>query len=214
MTPVRRRALLDWAKRHDAFVIEDDYDSEFRYQGRPIESLQGLDREGRVIYLGTFAKTLFPSLRLGFVVAPPSLVPALRVAKFMADWSCPTLDQLVMADFVASGELERHLRRVRTMYSARRTALLSAIERELGDAVTVSGDEAGLHVLVRFPKLTEAAIERVVAKAREAGVGMYSAAPYYLTAPEVPGLLLGFGLLPERDLVEGIRRLGEVLRSV
>ena len=143
----RRLALLAWAERVGAFVLEDDYDGEFRYDGRPLESLQALDRSGRVLYAGTVSKVMFPALRIGYLVMPRSLREALLAAKAFADTGTAHLEQRVLADFIAQGFFERHLRRARVRNAARRTALLAALARELGDAVEVVGANAGLHVV-------------------------------------------------------------------
>ena len=148
MSVTRRLALLAWAEDAGAYVIEDDYDSEYRYGGRPIEALQGLDRAGRVVYVGTFSKLLFPALRLGYAVVPEALVKPFVAAKALADTGGATLEQLALADFIREGHFERHIRRSRIVNGAHRAALLEAIERHLGDRVEVSGANAGLHVLV------------------------------------------------------------------
>lgn len=144
----RRLALLEWAQRAGAVVIEDDYDGEFRYDGQPLESMQGLDTEGRVIYLGTFSRTIFPALRLGYLIAPKSLAPAFTGAKWLADRHTSTLEQEALAEFIATGAYERHLRRARRLNARRRHVLLEAIHRELDGRVTVTGDASGVHLVV------------------------------------------------------------------
>ncbi len=192
----RRLQLLQWAEDADAYVFEDDYDSEFRYGGRPIESLQALDTSGRVIYAGTYSKTLFPALRVGYLVLPPELVQVARSAKWVADWSVPTLTQEALADFLMDGHFDRHIRRCRAMYGKRRRALVSALAEH---GIEVGGAEAGLHVL--------AWLDRPIGDPRARGVGVYSIAPYYLSPPVREGLLLGFTLLNEQGIREGIARL-------
>src|SRR5204863_3642283 len=137
MSLARRLSLLEWARERGAFVIEDDYDSEFRYAGRPLAALQGLDRDGRVIYLGTFSKVLFPSLRLGYLIVPPDLSAAFARARAAADRFACTLTQAVVADFIAEGHFARHIRRMRTLYAARQEALVRAVRRELGGVIDV-----------------------------------------------------------------------------
>jgi GntR family transcriptional regulator / MocR family aminotransferase len=207
----RRMALLEWSKRAGAVLIEDDYDGEFRYEGQAVESLQGLDTEGRVVYVGTFSRTVFPALRIGYLIAPKPLVPALTGAKWLADRHTATLEQETLAEFIASGAYERHLRRARRTNAKRRAALLSAIEEFVGDHATVTGQRAGTHVVL-WPKskLTE---NEIIARAAEHEVTVYGIAPYYLTKPKLPGLILGYARMKEADIREGIRRLGEALEE-
>jgi GntR family transcriptional regulator / MocR family aminotransferase len=205
----RRLALLAWARRANAVIVEDDYDGEFRYEGEPLEPLQSLDRDGRVLYVGTFSRTMFPALRIGYVVAPRPLVDAFLAAKWLADRHTAVLEQETLAEFIASGAYERHLRRARRANTTRRAALLSAIERHLGDRVTVSGSRSGTHIVL-WPrtKVSEAA---TIARAAAAGVGINGIAGYYLRQPSQPGFLLGYANLTVTQINEGIRRLGEVL---
>jgi GntR family transcriptional regulator/MocR family aminotransferase len=205
----RRLALLEWARRSNAVVVEDDYDGEFRYEGQPLESLQGLDREGRVIYIGTFSRTIFSALRIGYVIVPPTLVPAFTAAKWLCDRHTAALEQHALAEFISGGTYERYLRRVRRRNSARREALLECIRRWLGDRVEVTGAGAGAHIVL-WPReriSEQAAITAAAAR----GVGVYGISPYFLSQPSHPGLLLGYSRLREGEIREGIRRLGEVL---
>jgi GntR family transcriptional regulator/MocR family aminotransferase len=135
----RRLALLEWARHKNAVIVEDDYDGEFHYEGQPLESLQGLDGEGRVIYIGTFSRTVFSALRIGYLIAPKSLVPAFTSAKWLCDRHTATLEQETLAEFIATGMYERHLRRIRRRNTANREALLGAVEEYLGGRVQVSG---------------------------------------------------------------------------
>lgn len=209
----RRLALLDWASRTCAYIVEDDYDSEFRFDGRPIEAVQSLDRQDRVVYVGTFSKSLFPSLRLGYAVLPPSLVdPFLRV-KYLADRHSSTLVQLVLSQFIAQGHFERHLRHMRKRNEKRRASLLCALERELGDKVRVEGANAGLHVVIWLPHLRPDDELPIVERAARAGVGVYPLSPYYASTPVRAGLLLGYGSLDEPQIDAGITTLGAVLRA-
>jgi GntR family transcriptional regulator/MocR family aminotransferase len=205
----RRQALLAWASLRNAVIVEDDYDGEFRYHGKPFESLQGLDAEGRVVYLGTFSRTVFSSLRIGYLVVPPSLLPAFTAAKWLCDRHTATLEQETLAEFIASGMYERHLRRVRKRNEAARDVLLDAVREFLGDRVTVTGEGAGAHVVL-WPDagLSEDAI---VAAALARGVGVYGIARYWHGQPARPGLLLGYSRIREVDIREGVRRLGEVV---
>jgi len=205
----RRLALLKWARRRNAVIVEDDYDGEFHYAGRPLESLQGLDREGRIVYIGTFSRTVFPALRIGYLIAPASLVPALTAAKWLSDLHSATLEQQTLAEFIASGMYERHLRRLRRRNTARRAALLEAVGKYLGDRVEVTGEGAGAQVVLWPQKRVSE--EAVVAAAAEKGVGIYGIAHCYTKKPARPGFLLGYARLTEREIWEGVRLLGEVL---
>jgi len=205
----RRLALLKWARRRNAVIVEDDYDGEFQYDGRPLESLQGLDREGRIVYIGTFSQTVFPALRIGYLIAPASLVPAFTAAKWLSDLHSATLEQQTLAEFIRNGMYERHLRRLRRRNTARRAALLEAIAKHLGDRVEVTGEGAGAQVVL-WPR-RKVSEQAVVAAAAQKGVGIYGIAHCFLRKPSRPGFLLGYARLTEREIREGIRLLGEVL---
>jgi GntR family transcriptional regulator/MocR family aminotransferase len=203
----RRMALLDWAKRTGAVVIEDDYDGEFRYEGRPVESMQGLDREGRVIYVGTFSRTIFPALRIGYLIAPTTLVPALTAAKWLCDRHTATLEQETLAEFIASGAYERHLRRSRRANAVRRQVLLESIAEKLAGRVDVTGDGSGAHVVL-WPK-KKVSEEAVIAAAHEKSVGIYGIGRYFSRKPPRAGFMLGYARMKEEEIREGIKRLGE-----
>ena len=205
----RRFALLDWARRADALIVEDDYDGEFRYEDQPLQSLQGLDGDGRVIYLGTFSRTVFPALRIGYLVVPKSLVAVFTAAKWLSDRHTATLEQETLAEFIASGMYERHLRRLRRGNASRRKVLLEATHRYLGSRVQMTGYGAGAHVVLwPVKRLAEAAL---IEAAAARGVGVYGIAPYFLTQPASSGLMLGYSRMKEADIREGVRRLGQVL---
>ncbi|MGD0428984.1 MAG: PLP-dependent aminotransferase family protein [Candidatus Acidiferrales bacterium] len=209
----RRLALLDWARRKDAIVVEDDYDGEFHYEGQPLESLQGLDTEGRVIYVGTFSCTIFSALRIGYLVAPKSLVAAFSSAKWLCDRHTATLEQETLAEFISSGMYERHLRRVRRKNSARRAALLGAIREHLGNCVEVAGDGAGTHAVL-WPTSKRIAEDAVILRAAARGVGVYGISGYYQARPARVGWMLGYSRMNERGIREGIRLLGETLSGL
>ena len=213
MPLARRLDLLAWAGRRDAYIVEDDYDSEYRYGGKPVEAIQGLDRSGRVIYMGTFSKTVFPSLRVGYLVLPPELVGPFRRAKWLADRHTPLLEQQALADFIAGGHYERHLRRTRQRLSARRGALLEALQEFLGDSATLQGENAGLHLLLWLKGVSAESLDGLIERAAMEGVGIYSALPYYLEPPPRAGLIVGFAALGERDIRAGVRRLARVMES-
>ena len=210
MSLARRMALLSWAERHGAAVIEDDYDSEFRFDGRPLEPLQSLDRSGRVIYVGSFSKVLLPSLRLGFLVTPASLAPALREAKALADWHGPPEAQVALAQLIEEGLLARHIRRMRETYRERRERLADALRRYLPDQLALLPASAGLHVGAFFQdrKLDTAALAR---RAFEVSLGLQPLLPFYRSNPRA-GLALGYGTIAASKIDEGVRRLAACLR--
>lgn len=205
----RRLELLDWARRKDAVVVEDDYDGEFRYEEQPLESLQGLDTEGRVIYIGTFSRTIFSALRIGYLIVPKSLVPSFTSAKWLCDRHTATLEQETLSEFIGSGLYERHLRRVRRRNAGNRDALLQAINKYLAGRVEVTGDGAGAHIVLWQQKhISEKA---VIEKAAAREVGIYGVSGYFLTRPSKPGLLLGYSRMQKEEIREGIRRLSGIL---
>jgi GntR family transcriptional regulator / MocR family aminotransferase len=210
----RRLALLSWAEKNKAYILEDDYDGEYRYEGRPVEAVQALDRTGRVIYAGTFSRILFPSLRMGYVVMPAALAPTLSRAKWIADRHTSFLQQAALADFMREGYLDRSVRRARVRNAARRQVLLAAIEKHFGDAVEVLGAAAGVHVLLHLPGIAANQTSRLIARAAASGVGIYSAAPYYLKPPNRCELVLGYGAMTERDIATGIRLLAGGAREI
>lgn len=213
MSLARRQELLTWARRANAFVLEDDYDSEFRYAGRAIAALKSLDDGDRVLYVGTFSKTLLPALRIAYVVAPPALLDALRTAKWLADWSSPVFEQAVLERFLASGDFERHLRRARTCYAASRDALLDGIEAELAPfEATCHDSRAGLHVLLRFPELPGDHPFEWVAAGRRRGLGLYPAAPCHLDGRRSElAFVMGFARLEPKAIAGGLRALARLL---
>ncbi len=211
MSLARRLALLAWAEQADAYVIEDDYDSEYRYEGRPVEAVQGPDRSGRVIYVGTFSKVLFPALRLGYLVLPQPLVQPFLAAKWLTDRHTSTLEQEMLTDFIREGHFERHLRRSRTRNAARRTTLLHALATHLGPRIDISGANAGIHMLLWLHDVAPPQLEVLIDAAGRAGVGLYPVTPYYLTPPCRSGLLLGYASMTEDDIRAGIQCLATVL---
>jgi GntR family transcriptional regulator/MocR family aminotransferase len=209
MSASRRLELLAHANRSGAVIIEDDYDSEFRYEGRPLAALQGLDDGGRVIYTGTLSKVLLPALRLGYMVAPSSLQPAITGAKWLTDRHVALLYQAVLALFIDEGHFERHLRRMRKVYESRRTTMLAAFDEHFGARANITGTESGMHVLVNIDGVTDA--DRFIEAARKRGVGIYSAAPYYVgEAPPGPSFLMGYSSVSEDGIRRGIAILAEI----
>jgi GntR family transcriptional regulator/MocR family aminotransferase len=202
MTLARRLELIAWARRQNAVILEDDYDSEYRYSGAPLPALQGLANGVPVVYVGTFSNVMFRGIRIGYVVVPSDLVAPFTRAKWLADRHSPLLDQAALAVFMGEGHLERHIRRMRRLYRSRREALVGALERHLGDAAVVHGDAAGMHALVRFRAAD------VRERARRHAVRMASADPYYLSGRSPNEFILGFAAIDERTIVEGVKRLG------
>ena len=213
MSLARRIELLGWASRAGAWVLEDDYDSEFRYTGRPLASLQGLDRGGRVIYMGTFSKVLFPALRLGYLVVPPPLVEAFASALALTGGPPPTHTQAVLADFLAEGHFLRHIRRMRSAYIERQEALVEAARRELGGMLEVAPSATGLQLMGWLPDR----VDDRLASERAAAAGIVSPAlsSYHLlgSAPR-PGLLLGYAAHPPGLIRQGVRQLASALRDL
>ena len=210
----RRLELLAWARRSGACIFEDDYDSEYRYSGRPIEALAALDDSSRVLYAATFSKVMYPSLRLGYMILPEPLIEPLRSAKALIDTGGPTLVQAALVDFIRDGHFERHLHRMRMRNSRRRAAMLDAIERRLGARAHVTGVNAGLHLVVWLRDFPASRARELRMRAARAGVGVYPVAPFYLNPPRQTGLLLGYASMPEKQLAEGIRRLASVIDSM
>jgi GntR family transcriptional regulator/MocR family aminotransferase len=209
----RRAALLDWAERHDALVMEDDYDSEFRFAGRPLEPLQCLDRGGRVVYVGSFSKTMLPMLRVGFLVGPRSLQPALRAAKQLTDWHSEPVTQAALAAFIDEGLLARHVRKATREYAARRQLVLEALGRDLARWLEPVPSAAGLHVCARLRPGVDIDLERVRARLAERGVAVETLAAYFAEGPGPAGLLIGYGAIGRDRIPEGLRLLTGSLRA-
>jgi GntR family transcriptional regulator/MocR family aminotransferase len=208
MSMRRRVALLEFAQARRAAIIEDDYDGEFRYGDRALDTLQTLDREESVFYVGTFTKSVFPGLRLGFAVVPPWAQRAIVAAKLSADVHCAVLDQDSLAAFISEGHMARHVRRMRRIYAAHLEFLLSRLRSDFGDWLEPIASSAGLHIAA-FAR-TPVDIEAVVARAREQEVGVYSMRPYYLEGPVKPGVVFGFGDIDEMEMIEGLTRLRRI----
>jgi len=210
LSMARRLELLAWARRAGAWVLEDDYDSEFRYAGRPLASLQGIDEAGRVIYVGTFSKVLFPGLRLGYAVLPPALLDGVLAARLRSDWHPAALAEGVVTDFLAEGHFAQHLRRMRLRYRAARDALVAALA-EHAPALAVEPPEQGLKLLARLPQGMDD--EAVVAAAARHGVVARPVGPMGVAAPRVSALMLGFSGHEPAALRRAARGLGAALRS-
>ncbi|WP_242901706.1 MocR-like pyridoxine biosynthesis transcription factor PdxR [Actinomadura terrae] len=209
MSLPRRRALLDWARRRDVVVVEDDYDTEYRYGGRPIEPLQSLDEDGRVLYLGTFSKIMRPVLRLGFLVAPPALHRAFRMARYVSSWHSDMPTQAALARFIDEGLLARHIRRSRREYQARHERIAGLIGDAAGSGLAVVPSVAGLHLSATLPEGTDD-----VALARRAlaeGIGLFALSEFAVTGAGRPGLVFGYGSVTPPEIDAGFARLREVI---
>jgi GntR family transcriptional regulator/MocR family aminotransferase len=205
LSAARRMQLLNWAIHSGTWIIEDDYDSEYRFGGRPIGSLQGLDTDGRVIYVGTFSKVMFPAMRLGYLVLPKDLVPAFTVAREATDTCSSSLYQAVMADFIREGHFARHIGRMRKLYAQRRGALVQAIQQQLDGKLEVLGAEAGMQLAALLPRgVNDVAVAR---KAAKKGVSARPLSACYLDAPTRGGLILGYGGADVAAICEAVQRL-------
>ena len=207
MSLERRIALLAWANRRRAVVVEDDYDSEFRFKGRPLDPLQSLDRDGRVIYVGSFSKVMRPVVRLGFLVAPASLQPALRAAKQLTDSSGVLPTQAALAHFIDEGSLAKHIRKASREYAARHERIVTVLRRDFARWLEVIPSSAGLHVAARIAGGVSIDVRRVVSEAQDAGVRVYPLSRFCYEPPAQPGLVIGYGLIPTGSIDEGLRRL-------
>jgi GntR family transcriptional regulator / MocR family aminotransferase len=207
MSLPRRLALLTWAERNHAAIVEDDYDSEFRFQGRPIEPLQTLDATGRVIYVGSFSKTMLPTLRLGFVVTPPSLTAALHKAKFVTDWHTSMLVQATHARFIDEGGFARHIRKTGGVYRARREKVIKSLTQDFGGCLELIPSAAGLHIAALATAASAGQMADVARRALAAGVAVQELSKFGVHGPAPAGLVLGYGAIRTASIEEGLRRL-------
>jgi GntR family transcriptional regulator/MocR family aminotransferase len=208
----RRLALLQWARQQSAWILEDDYDSEYRYTGRPLEALQGLDNANRVIYVGTFSKVLFPALRLGYLVVPPDLVEAFVAARRFVDGHVSALEQAVVTDFMLEGHFTRHLRHMRTLYAERRAAFMAEIQHHLGDMLEIQSSEVGMHLVVWLPPgIDDQAAAR---QAAAHGVDTVAISGCGIEPMQRGGLILGYAAVAEQEMREGVHRLAVALHSL
>jgi GntR family transcriptional regulator/MocR family aminotransferase len=213
MPAARRYALLEWARRSRAYVFEDDYDGEFRYATQPIPALAGLDPD-QVIYCGTFAKSLFPSCRIGYLVLPPALVEPTVRCKWLTDRGNSRIIECALGQLLATGEYDRHIRRMQRRYRERRDALVQSLRTHLGAEVEIEGSGAGLHLVAVLPALPPDRVEDVVIACRDRSVGVYPLARLAKRPPGRAALLLGYGLVDVVDIERGVRRLAEAYRHV
>jgi GntR family transcriptional regulator/MocR family aminotransferase len=212
MSMTRRMALLEFARENDTVVIEDDYDCEFRFDGRPLDALQTIDRHASVFYVGTFSKSMFPEIRLGFIVAPPWALEALVVAKQDSDLLSPFLVQHTLAAFIAEGHLARHIRKMRSVYSQRRRRLLDGLQRDFARWLDPIPCFAGLHVAALLRHSEDA--QEVVTRAHDQGVGVSSVGRYCIGRPDTQGLIFGYGAITEQAIAGGLSKLRHVWRPL
>ncbi|GCE14677.1 MocR-like pyridoxine biosynthesis transcription factor PdxR [Tengunoibacter tsumagoiensis] len=211
MSLSRRLALLQWANQSGAWILEDDYDSEYRYTGRPLSSLQGLDCNGRVIYVGTMSKVLFPGLRLGYLVVPPDLIDAFTAARAIADRQPPILDQLVLTEFMVQGHFSRHLRRMRTLYHERLQCLQEEVARELGGFITLRPAEVGMHVVgLLNDDLDAVHLSQLLA---QHDIIAPAVKTYTTLLPAYNGLLFGYPSVNQQEMHATIQSMAQVLQS-
>lgn len=212
MTLRRRLALLEWAQRNDALILEDDYDSEYRYSSRPVPALQGIDRSGNVIFAGSFNKVLFPSLRLGYIVAPHDVLAKLEAVKSITSRHAQLIDQIVLCDFITQGHFARHVRRMREVYAERLGVLLESARTHLGGVVEVSNIEAGLQTAAWLhPGIDASTVEE---RARAAGLHVTALSKFSRKPLQRDGLQLGFAAVNPTEIQRGVRELAAVLAAL
>jgi GntR family transcriptional regulator / MocR family aminotransferase len=211
MSMRRRLEILSWAKENDAWIFEDDYDSEFRYVGRPLASLQGIDQDERVIYMGTLSKMLFPGIRIGFAVVPKSLVDVFTGAKYATDRQPPSLQQAMVADFMRSGFLTSHIRRMRLHYREARDIVVKAVTQHMADLIEIEVPECGIQLIVHFKRNISDVV--VADRARSQGIIVKPVSSLYVGAPPRQGLLLGYSGFDTRRLRSASQKLADIVRS-
>jgi GntR family transcriptional regulator / MocR family aminotransferase len=211
MSLPRRLALLEWARTNNAWIIEDDYNSEFRYAGRPLASLQGLDQGGRVIYVGTFSKTIFPSMRIGCAVVPPELVGIFTTARAINDTHSSLIDQAILTEFIGDGHFERHVRRMRTLYAERQQTLIAECEKNLTGLLSVKKADAGMHVVGWLP---EGVSDKAIGgKAAEQNLKLAPISAYCVKKLRRGGLILGYTAFEKNQIKEGVKKLKAILST-
>lgn len=211
MSPARRLDLLRYAGRERCWIIEDDYDGEFRYDAHPLAALRALDEGDRVIYVGTFSKMLFPSMRLGYMVLPAALQEDFTGAKWLSDMGTPAIEQAALASFMSGAGFDRHLRQASRTLKARRKALLAGLHQHAGDRVEVFDSPAGMHVVAWLRGYDRARAEALMERARRCGLGLYDIAPHYLKPPARQGLLLGYAGISTADIETAMDLFGRCL---
>ena len=211
MSLSRRLKLIEWAKQNDAWIVEDDYNSEYRYGGRPLASLQGLDAGGRVLYIGTLSKTIFPSVRLGCLVVPPDLADVFAVARSLGDFHSPLIDQAILAEFITEGHFARHIRRMRKLYEARQQMLVEEARKHLGGLLELRKSDAGMHLVGWLPDGINAEVVAERAAAQKLKVSPVSA--YSFDKNPANGLILGYTSFTEKEIKAGVKKLARILKA-
>jgi GntR family transcriptional regulator/MocR family aminotransferase len=209
MTIARRHQLLEWADHVGSWIIEDDYDSEYRYRAMPVPSLQGMDSHAGVVYIGTFSKTLFPSLRVGYIVIPKDLIDRFVAIRHAMDLFPSQLYQDVLAEFIEAGHYARHVRRTKLLYQERRDILVDSINKEFGGGLEILGTEAGLHLTLKVPQ--QESDHEIALRAAKQRLWLYPLSSSYFGSPQLQGLILGFGNAPEKDIPGAVERLKRLL---
>jgi GntR family transcriptional regulator / MocR family aminotransferase len=209
MSASRRLELLDWAEQNRAWIIEDDYDSEYRYASRPLGSLQGMDNSSRVIYIGTFSKVLFPSIRIGYIVVPQALIKQFVQIRESIDIFSPTLYQLVVTDFIKEGHFARHLRRMRSIYVDRRNALVASLRKHFGNSLTAYNTDGGLHLCAFLPQGTDD--QEIARDAAKRGISIMPLSSCYAGKKSRSGLVLGFACANESQIESATRILSQII---
>lgn len=210
MSLERRIELLNWAKQQNAWIIEDDYDSEYRYVGRPISALQGIDQHERVLYVGTFSKVLFPALRLGYLVVSPALVDAFIAAKAMIDRASPIIPQAALTSFIEEGHFGRHIRRMRLLYESRQQCLIDSIKVQMGDAISIKHAEAGLHLTADLNLPINAS--HLAKQAFDAGIYIPAVSDCCMKASLPQRVIMGYAAYEETEIKGAVKRLEKILR--
>lgn len=211
MTIKRRIELLKYAEKHDVYIVEDDYDSEYRYEGDPIQSLQSVNPK-RVIYIGSFSKTFCPAIRLGYMIIPKPLIEAVKDAKYVSDLHSPILEQMTMASFIKSGQFEKHIRRMKKIYHKRRNCVIEALKKYFGDGVEIYGENAGLHLVAGFKSIEFD--DLLIENLKNKHIHVLPLSAYYITIDEGKRnnlLVIGFGNMEEADIFEGIKIIYDTL---
>jgi GntR family transcriptional regulator/MocR family aminotransferase len=212
MSLARRLQLLEWAKNAESWIIEDDYDSEFRYEGRPLASLQGLDRDGRVLYIGTFSKMIFPALRLGCLVVPLDLIEIFSAVRSIGGSPSTLIEQATLAEFISEGHLNRHIRRMRRLYEKRQEILIMEIEKHLAGKIEVKKSVAGMHLIGWLNDNVKD--YEVAKKAVEFGVRVAAVSSHSLTEWNQGGLIFGYTAINEKQIKNGIQQLSRAMDSL
>lgn len=214
MSLARRLELLEWATESGAWILEDDYDSEYRYAGRPLSALQGLDSTGRVIYVGTFSKVMFPAIRLGYMVVPKSLAgPFVQIRHALDDQTAIAM-QPVLSEFIEGGYFSAHIRRMRILYTERQKVLINAVQKNLSNVLEIAPDEAGMHVVAHIRPETGLIDAEIARLAAQKGLTVFPLSEFYHGTPDRNGLVLGYAGSEARDIISGVEKLAQVVAQI